>query len=400
MAINNELSDNIDRALNLIYTNAIKLKASDIHLIPEINHIFVRFRVNGKFVDFKSISIENLDLIVWKIKILSNLKMEENRLPQDWSFLVIIDGKEVFLRVSTLPTIYWEKIVMRVLSTNSESIPLESLWIHKEQEDKIEKYTWKKNWLILIVWPTWSGKSTTILSIIKQFNPIHHNISTLEDPVEYRIKWVTHTQINHRIGFDFATWLRSILRQDPDIIMVWEIRDAETAKLSIEGAITWHMVLSTLHANSGANSIQRLISLKIDPNMIISALKLVISQQLIRKLCPHCKEKYTADKEVVDLFKKIVGNITPINNNLSLYKESEKWCEECNFSWLKWRIWIFEVFEVTKFIKNLILDWKSENEIEEQSEKDWLISIRQDWLLRVLDWDISLSELKDAIWWI
>ncbi len=385
------------KELTLIFIAAIKAGTSDIHIVPEHKKIYVKFRVDGKFVNYKIMAIENLELLIRKLKIIGNLKTEENRLPQDGSFTITVENKEIFIRASLFPTLYGEKAVLRILSTENEDITATKLWIHKFHEQKIEKYIKRKNGLILIVWPTGSGKSTTIVSILKQFDPEKYNITTLEDPIEYRINGVTHSQINHRIGFDFAVWLRSILRQDPDIVMVWEIRDMETAKLSMEAAITGHLVLSTLHANSGTNSVQRLISLNVDSNMIISGLKLVISQQLIRRLCPHCKKKYFPTPEVLSEIQSTIGRIVSIKWELHLFAEDENGCEKCNYTGFKGRIGIYEVFELTKAIKKLILEKQSENLVEEQAMKEGMVSLRQDGIIRVVEGDISLAELNESI---
>jgi type II secretory ATPase GspE/PulE/Tfp pilus assembly ATPase PilB-like protein len=230
---------------------------------------------------------------VARIKIMSYLRIDEHRLPQDGKIAYkLFWGKSIDMRVSVIPTIYWEKCVIRLLKKDEKPQELKNLGILPYNMVRIKKHLKDNYWMILAVWPTGSGKSTTLFSLLSQFNPKEKNISTLEDPVEYRIPWVNHTQVNPAIKFTFAKWLRSLLRQDPDVIMVWEIRDDETAKLAIEASITWHIVFSTIHTNSASHTIQRLVNLWVDPLLISSSLRMIISQRLARKLCINCKEAY------------------------------------------------------------------------------------------------------------
>lgn len=395
MDVDNEFD--IEKNLSKIFLDAIQSWASDIHILPEKSHIFIKFRIEWKFKLYKIISNKHKEQLISRIKILSNLRFDEQRLPQDWSITIYLEWWEVYLRISTLPTLYWEKIVMRVLNSNWMNISLEALWFHEIYRSKVEKYLREKNWLVLVVWATWSGKSTTLLTILKHYDPKEFNITTLEDPIEYRIQWVTHSQINHRIWFDFSVWLRSILRQDPDIIMVWEIRDKETAKLCMEAAITWHMVFSTIHANSSLNCIQRLSSLWVDEHLIAAGLKLIISQNLIRKLCPKCKKEYSPNWGIINFLNNEISKFKKIDENLILYNHNPSWCGYCNNTWYKWRVGIFEILEITKWIKKIILSQSWEQEIEEQGIADWYLNIKQDWLIKVVEWLISLKELNEKL---
>ncbi len=374
-------------------------KASDIHMEPAEKGFRIRFRVDGEFINYKTFANEFRDAIIARIKIMSYLRIDESRLPQDWKInFNLYAGKSVDMRVSIIPTIYWEKCVIRILKKDENPPALNELGILPYNITKIKKHLTNTNGMILAVWPTWSGKSTTLFSLLSQFNPEKENISTLEDPVEYRIKWVNHTQVNPTIWFNFAEWLRSLLRQDPDIIMVWEIRDEETAKLAVEASITWHLVFSTLHTNSAVHTIQRLLNLWIDPLLISSSIKLIISQRLARKLCLKCKESYIPDDRIKQ---KIIGKVWKYMKNkdeVKLYRAHEGGCTFCNHTWYKWRMWIYEVLEITEKIEELLIRWASKTQLEIQAIWDWMVPIREDWLLKVVLGEISLEEVLSVLW--
>jgi type II secretory ATPase GspE/PulE/Tfp pilus assembly ATPase PilB-like protein len=263
---------------------------------------------------------------------------------------------------------------------------------------KLKKHLQDNYGMILAVWPTGSGKSTTLFSLLSQFNPKDKNISTLEDPVEYRIPWVNHTQINPAIDFTFARGLRSLLRQDPDIIMVWEIRDEETAKLAVEASITWHIVFSTIHTNSASHTIQRLVNLWVDPLLITSSLRMIISQRLARKLCTHCKVWYKANDKIKDYIVWKVWKYIKNKEELLLFKASENWCPKCNNTGYNWRVWLYEILEITDKLEALILNNASRLQLEIQAIWDWMVPIKDDWLLKVILWETSLEELLSVLW--
>lgn len=394
-----EDDENIISFVNDTFLQAISKWASDIHLEPNANDIRIRFRIDGNFVHYKSLELEKSDALIARIKILAYLRIDEHRLPQDGKInFNLFWGKSIDLRVSIMPTIYWEKCVVRVLKKEEKPLEFQELWILPYNLVKIKKHLQNTNGMILAVWPTGSWKSTTLFSLLSQFDPEKHNISTLEDPVEYRIPWVNHTQINTEIGFDFANGLRALLRQDPDVIMVWEIRDEKTAKLAIEASITGHLVFSTLHTNSAAHTIQRLVNLWVDPLLISSALRFIISQRLVRKLCPHCKEKYKADDKVKSAIVWKIWRYLKEKENIFLYKEKEWGCEKCNKTWFKWRIWIYEVLEMNEKIETLLLKNASRTQIEIQAIWDWMVTIKQDALLKVIMWETSVKEALSALW--
>ncbi len=385
--------------INDIILNALRLWASDIHIEPREKILRVRLRIDWNFIKYKDFPIGEKDWFIARIKIMSYLRIDEHRLPQDWKInYKLYAGKSVDLRVSIIPTIYGEKCVIRILKKDDKPPELKDLWILPYNMVTIKKHLKDNFWMILAVWPTWSWKSTTLFSLLSQFNPEENNISTLEDPVEYRINWVNHTQINPIINFTFANWLRSLLRQDPDIIMVWEIRDEETAKLAIEASITGHIVFSTLHTNSAAHTIQRLINLWIDPLLITSSLRFIVSQRLWRKLCVNCKIWYKPDDRIKQYIIWKVWKFIKNKNDITLFKAKEWWCENCSHLWYKWRIWFFELLEITEKMEEVILKQWNRNEIEDLAISEWMVTIKEDALIKVVLWETSIEEVLYVIW--
>lgn len=386
-------------AINDIILKSLSLWASDIHIEPSDKVLKIRFRVDGNFIKYKDFPLTSKDSFIARIKIMAYLRIDEHRLPQDWKInYKLYAWKTTDIRVSVIPTIYGEKCVLRILKKDDKPPELKDLGILPYNMVKIKEHLKDNFGMILAVWPTWSGKSTTLFSLLSQFNAEENNISTLEDPVEYRIPWVNHTQINPAINFSFAHWLRSLLRQDPDIIMVWEIRDEETAKLAIEASITGHIVFSTLHTNSAAHTIQRLINLWIDPLLISSSLRFIISQRLGRKLCAHCKIAYKADERIKGYIYWKVWKYIKAKDDLVLYKVSEEWCDKCNHTWYKWRIWFYELLEMTDKMEELVLKQANKTQIEIQAIWDWMVTIREDALIKVVLWETSMEEVLAVLW--
>lgn len=386
--------------VNDMILDAIKAKASDIHIEPKEQYICIRFRVDWSFISYKEkVDLKYKDPIIARIKIMAYLRIDEHRLPQDWKIAYrLFAWKQLDMRISIMPTIYWEKCVIRLLKKDEKPPKLSDLWIMPYNMVKIDKHLKDNYWMILAVWPTGSGKSTSLFALLAQYNPEEKNISTLEDPVEYRIKWVNHTQINPTINFTFARWLRSLLRQDPDIIMVWEIRDEETAKLAVEASITGHIVFSTIHTNSATHTIQRLINLWVDPLLITSSLRMVISQRLARKLCLKCKEKYIATEKIREFLVWKIWRYLKNKDKIELYKAKDWGCDHCNHTWYDWRIWLFEVLEITDKLENLILNNASRLQLEIQAVWDWMVPIRDDGLLKAVLWETSLEEILSVLW--
>ncbi len=393
-------SNSIISTVNDILVNALKFKASDIHIEPREKNLKIRFRVDWYFVNYKTFELKLMDSLVARIKIMSYLRIDEHRQPQDWKInYKLFWGKTIDMRVSVIPTIYWEKCVIRLLKKDDKPPELKDLWMMPYNMVKVKKHLKDTFWIILAVWPTGSWKSTSLFSILSQYNAEERNISTLEDPVEYRIPWVNHIQINPSIDFTFAKWLRSLLRQDPDIIMVWEIRDEETAKLAVEASITGHIVFSTIHTNSAVHTIQRLINLWVDPLLISSSLRMIISQRLARKLCPYCKIPYKAEGKIKEDIIWEIWKYIKNKEEITLYKSCEAWCEKCNNIWYKWRVWLYEVLEMTEKLEALILKNASRTQLEIQAIWDWMVTIKEDALLKVVLWDTSLEEVLSVLWW-
>ena len=394
--------DEVQKICDYIILGAVLLNSSDIHIEPLNSYIRLRYRLDGDLRIILEYQSYLHGWIVARFKILSDLKIDESRIPQDWRISKTIEWKSLDLRISTLPTVHWEKIVMRIVD-KSKKIPLfDDLWIEWKNLHLINKALSLPNWVILTSGPTGSGKSTTLYSALTLLNKPWVNIMTLEDPVENQVDWINQSQVKPHIWYTFAYWLRTALRQDPDIIMVWEMRDKETVDIAIEASLTWHLVLSTIHTNSAAETITRIINMWVLPFLIPASVNAIIAQRLIKKLCSCKKSMQLSElwKDVLADLKNVL-NQTPrdeLNNRLwdklknpILY--SAVWCEKCENSWYKWRVWLYEVLEITSWVKQMILDWASAFNINKQAIKDWMISLEQDWIIKVLNWLTTLEEV-------
>ncbi len=384
--------DAIPEIVTEIFANALAQHASDIHFKPKEEKFEVYYRVDGTLIQQKIFEKIFHHPIVARIKIISGLKIDEHRLPQDGKSSFKSDSKEVDLRVSVLPTQYGEKVVIRLLEKSPKMVMLRDLGMLPNILMKVEKHLRGNYGMILAVGPTGSGKSTSLFSMISTFNAEDYNISTLEDPIEYKIPGVTQTQINPEIGLDFSDGLRTLLRQDPNIIMVGEIRDLKTASLAIESALTGHLVFSTLHTNSAVGTIQRLLDMKIDRFLITDAVKLIISQRLVRKICSDCREKYAMPEKYFELFKKET-DIDP--RNAFLYRSNG--CDECKNTGYKGRIGLFEVMEMSPAIEELIVGNASGTDVEKQAVKEGMTLIRKDALYKAVTGDITIEEALKAM---
>jgi type II secretory ATPase GspE/PulE/Tfp pilus assembly ATPase PilB-like protein len=289
----------IAKTVNIVLEYAVKARASDIHIEPRENLVQVRFRIDGVLRETMTLPRPILPAVVSRIKILANLKIDEHRIPQDGRFKFAVGSKTVALRVSTLPIMDGEKVVMRILDESARALTLEELGFEGEALERITRGIHKPHGMVLVTGPTGSGKSTTLYSVLSLLNTPGVNISTVEDPVEYRVNGVNQTQVNPKAGMTFASGLRALLRQDPNVIMVGEIRDAETADLGVQAALTGHVVLSTLHTNNAATCLPRLLDMNIEPFLIASTVNTVIGQRLVRRLCPNCKVAYVPEGSVL-----------------------------------------------------------------------------------------------------
>ncbi len=376
---------------------AIRIRASDVHIEPQIGETRVRYRVDGILQERLVLPRRLQDAVVSRIKILADLKIDEKRVPQDGRFNFKMGESEVDLRVSTLPTVHGEKVVMRLLKKSGGIPTLGDLGLRGLALKNLETSIRRPHGIILVTGPTGSGKTTTLYSVLAILNNAKVNIMTLEDPVEYEIAGVNQVQINPAAGLTFATGLRSFLRQDPNIILVGEIRDAETTDLAIQAALTGHLVFSTLHTNNAAGAIPRLIDLGAEPFLVASALNAVLGQRIARRICPTCKEEYTPEEAVLADMKAVVGSLWPSDKPMVLYKGKGTVngapCESCGGSGYVGRLGVFELFPVSDAISKLTLTRAPMSEIEKQAVSEGMISMKQDGYLKALEAVTTIEEV-------
>ena len=334
------------KMIEYMFKNSIEMRASDIHIEPYEKEVRIRYRIDGELSTVNLIGIESLPPLVARIKILAGLNIAEKRIPQDGRIITKVDEKEVDLRVSILPVVYGEKVVIRILDKNNYKVHKEHLGLSTENINKLNRIISNPHGIVLVTGPTGSGKSTTLYSILDDINSENINIVTVEDPVEYTLEGINQVNVNNKSGMTFASGLRSILRQDPDVIMIGEIRDDETAEIAVKAAITGHLVLSTLHTNDAPTTITRLIDMGIENYLVATSVVGVIAQRLVRKICPYCKTSYVAsdyEKRILDIDEK---------EELILY--SAKGCGYCNNSGYIGRVGVYEIMEITKTHKEAI----------------------------------------------
>jgi len=389
------------RIVDTLIKHAIIQNASDIHIEPMEKEVLVRYRIDGILHDTMVLPRLAANAIVARIKVLSNLRLDEKRLPQDGRFKVETDTEKVSLRVSVLPIFYGEKVVMRLLRENAFS--LEGLGFHGDALEKIHHATKERTGMILTTGPTGSGKTTTLYTVLDILNTPEVNISTIEDPIEYQMKRVNQTQVRPDIGFSFANGLRSLLRQDPDIIMVGEIRDNETAALAINASLTGHLVLSTLHTNSAAGAIPRLLDMKAEPFLLVSTLDVVIGQRLVRRLC-EAKEKYFLSKAELEKLSRSVdlARVLQALKDEKIIQKNDDWSkipfykpkksEKCEDGY-GGRLVIHEVVKVTPTIKNLIMKGATSEEMETQAKKEGMLTMLEDGLFKAAQGQTTIEEV-------
>lgn len=384
----------IAKIVSTILDFSIKARASDIHIEPEENRTKVRYRIDGILQEKLSLPKTIHEALISRIKILSEMKIDEKRIPQDGRFTFLSKNDEVDLRVSTLPTVFGEKVVMRLLKKTGGIPSLIELGFGGPQLKVLEEAIAKPYGIILITGPTGSGKTTTLYSILSRLNKPTVNIVTLEDPVEYQITGINQVQINAQAGLTFATGLRAFLRQDPNIILVGEVRDKETTQLAIQAALTGHLVFSTLHTNNAATAIPRLIDLGAESFLIASVLTAILGQRIARKICPYCKVSYQASEEVTANIKSVLGPLFPKKFETSpVFINKGKGCPECDQSGYLGRIAIFEILRVTTAINQNVLRQESAEMIEETAKKEGFIRMIEDGYLKVLDGVTTMEEV-------
>lgn len=372
---------------------AIKSRASDIHVEPQEIKTQIRYRIDGILHEKLTLPKSIHEALISRIKILSEMKIDEKRIPQDGRFTFKVGEEEVDLRVSTLPTVNGEKIVMRLLKKTGGVPTVLDLGLRGPQFKDLEEAISKPYGIILVTGPTGSGKTTTLYSILSRLNKPSVNIVTLEDPVEYQIAGINQVQINPQAGLTFATGLRSFLRQDPNIILVGEIRDKETTQLAIQAALTGHLVFSTLHTNDSATSIPRLIDLGGEPFLIASVLNASVAQRIVRKICPYCKILYEPTSAVIQNLTDILGPLFVKSNDKPFQLAKGQGCVECDGSGYLGRIAIFEVLKITPTINKMILQQESAKAIETQAKKEGIIVMKQDGYLKAIEGITTIEEV-------
>lgn len=419
-----EISENspIAQTVNLLLEYAIKSGASDIHIEPREEFVQVRYRIDGVLKEVNKLPRNVQGALVSRIKILSNLKIDERRVPQDGRFKIKVSGKQYALRVSTLPIADGEKIVMRILDESNQAVALDSLGYWGLSLSTLKDAMAQPNGMILVTGPTGSGKSTSLFSVLSELNTPDVNISTIEDPVEYKIPGVNQTQTNAKAGMTFASGLRALLRQDPNIIMVGEIRDGETANLGVQAALTGHLVFSTLHTNNAATCLPRLLDMGIEPFLIASTVKAVIGQRLVRRLCMHCRQQYVPDAEelayIVQMFNlkqgsmqrlhaleqqaaaDKIGGSTPLGSTdvtiQYLWRPNPEGCDECGHNGFKGRVGIYEVLGISIPIQKMITANATSNEIQQQAITEGMVTMQTDGFIKSLRGVTTLEEVLRA----
>lgn len=395
------------RIVDALLKHAILQNASDIHIEPMETELLVRYRIDGILHDAMVLPKDSAPNITARIKVLSNLKLDEKRLPQDGRFKVESEKEKVSFRVSILPTYYGEKTVMRLLRESSAGFTLEGLGFHGESLERIHHATKQTTGLILTTGPTGSGKTTTLYTVLDLLNTPKVNISTVEDPVEYQMPRINQTQVRPEIGFTFSVGLRTLVRQDPDVIMVGEVRDTETASLAVNASLTGHLVLSTLHTNSAAGAIPRLIDMKVEPFLIVSTVRVVIGQRLVRRLCKNKEEYRLSDEEI-----EVLGRSVDLDRVLAALKEERVVAENATWKDIPFfrpvegkdcadgysgRVGIHEVLRVSSAIRELVMREATGEEIEEQAKKEGMMTMLEDGIFKAVQGHTTIEEVLRVI---
>lgn len=389
----------IAKIVETLLTFALRSRASDIHIEPQENRTRIRYRIDGILQEKLVLPVKVHDAVVSRIKILARLKIDERRLPQDGRFNFTANSEEVDLRVSTLPTVHGEKVVMRLLKKTTVVPTMQELGLRGRALKNFQEAITVPHGIILITGPTGSGKTTTLYAILSKINTPKVNIVTLEDPVEYEIPGVNQVQINTKAGLSFASGLRSFLRQDPNVIMVGEIRDSETADLAIQASLTGHLVFSTLHTNSSAGALPRLLDMEAEPFLLASSMTAVAAQRVVRKICEHCREEYTPESKVLEDIKTVLGSLyeghvrqkNVAEGKVTLYRG--RGCSECGDSGYSGRLGIFEVMIISESISKLILERAPASSLEKQALSEGMILMKQDGYMKTLEGLTTIEEV-------
>ncbi len=380
---------------------AVETKASDVHIEPEKDKLRIRFRLDGRLQEVASAPSALSQPIISRIKVLARLRLDENRKPQDGRFRTVIGGRDIDYRVSTFPTPSGEKVAIRVLDPSTGLKGLKELGLNEYNLGLLEKAADEPYGMILITGPTGSGKTTTLYAIMQKLNRDDVNIVTLEDPVEYFMDGINQSQVKPEIGYDFASGLRQILRQDPDIIMVGEVRDEETAGLAVQSALTGHLMLSTLHTNNAIGVIPRLIDLKVPGFLLASSLNLMLAQRLVGRLCPDCKKAVPAPEGAVKAIESALQDLPPSFKDKADFKkpyqvyrsEPQPDCKICKGKGIVGRVAIFEIFRMTRELGTILNKGWSENELLDEAKRQGMVPMRTDGVLKALQGEVLLEEV-------
>lgn len=412
----------IAQTINLLLEYAIRSSASDIHIEPREDFVQIRYRIDGVLREVNRLPKNVLGALISRIKILSNLKIDERRVPQDGRFKIKVAGRQYALRVSTLPIADGEKVVMRILDESSQAVTLQDLGYWGTSLATLTDALSESNGMVLVTGPTGSGKSTSLFAILTMLNTPDVNISTIEDPVEYKVPGVNQTQTNPKAGMTFASGLRALLRQDPNIIMVGEIRDGETANLGVQAALTGHLVFSTLHTNNAATTLPRLLDMGIEPFLIASTVRAVVGQRLVRRLCMTCRQSYHPDETEIkalrntfgiddDRMKQLhgldeaaakekVGGETPVGSTdttvTTLWRANPDGCEDCHQSGFRGRIGIYEVLGNSIPVQKLIVSNATSNQIQDQAMTEGMVTMQTDGVIKALRGMTTVEEVLRA----
>lgn len=402
-SLNDKINEvNISDVVTLMLATAIKVGASDIHVEAEETGVSVRIRIDGVLQDAATINRDQWKKIISRLKILARVKINIENKPQDGRYTIYLKSKKIDVRCSFLPTAYGESVVMRLLDSSEASLDLETLGVRPEIMPILKKEIAKPNGLILTTGPTGSGKTTTLYAVINKLNQPGNKIITLEDPIEYQLPGINQSQVDAKRGYTFSDGLRSLLRQDPNIVMVGEIRDMETAEIAVQASLTGHLVLSTLHTNDAAGVIPRLIDIGVKPYFLVPSINAVIGQRLLRKICPHCRQEHELTATETEQVNKILAVISPkagieIPTTLPKIYTAGAGCEHCNFIGYKGRLGIFEIFTMDDNIKQLTIDKAPSFKILQQAIENGMITMLQDGVLKVLAGQTSLEEVYRVV---
>jgi len=381
----------IAKIVSTILEYATNSRSSDVHIEPLSDKLRVRYRIDGILYDKLSLPKNVRDSLTSRIKILAELKIDEHRIPQDGRFTFKINKEEIDIRVSIIPTVTGEKIAMRLLYKSGGIPTLPDLGMNGPSLKALETSILRPHGIILVCGPTGSGKTTTLYSVLSRLNTTRVNIVSLEDPVEYEIPGVNQVQINAGVGLTFASGLRSFLRQDPNIILVGEIRDKETTDLAIQAALTGHLVFSTLHTSRASGALPRLIDLGAESFLLASTVNSIVGQRIVRRICPHCKESYVPPAQLMSEVKRVLGKLFPANNDGKFYRG--KGCQECGNLGYMGRLGIYEVLTATEKISRLMVEQNDEQKIEDQAIIEGMITMKQDGYLKVLQGQTTMEEV-------